>query len=255
MLYVLTKNNILFRIITMKKNVFKTIKIIIVNFFTLFRLFGAFALPFVYTDYGSGVCSICTICLFLTDAIDGFLARTLKVSTFFGSSMDALSDKILNTIAFILLGITYSIMIPPIILELAILLTAYNTYREGGNVQSTTIGKIKTVILDVCIIGSFILLSLPTLGINTNAINYIINNTPYYITLFGCICTIAGIIALLDYRKKNYETRKDPHTIRVRELNKTKKTFKEVIHDAFDTNYYLKHKDEPIMKQFYKVNA
>jgi len=238
----------------MKDNVLKTIKIIIVNLFTVTRLIGAFLLPFIYIYKGSGICSIWTICLFLTDAIDGFLARVLKSSTFFGSSMDALSDKLLSAVACVILGLTYTIMIPPIILEIAILLTNYSTYRHGGNIQSSIIGKIKTILLDICIVGSFILLSLPSFNINSGAINYIILNSPYYITLFGCISTIAVIVALLDYKKKNQITRQDPSAININELNKIRKPFKEIMHDAFDTNYYLLHKDEGIMRQFYKAN-
>lgn len=255
MIDILTKNIILIRIIIMKNNALKIIKLIIVNFFTIARLIGAFLLPFIYVEKGSGVCSIWTICLFLTDAIDGFLARTLNISTFFGSSMDALSDKILSTVALIILGLTYTIMIPPIILEAAILLTIYSTYRQGGNIQSSKVGKIKTVILDICIIGSFILLSLPAFHFNSFIVNYIIINTPYYITLLGCISTIAVIIALLDYKRKNTIARDNPNRIQIKELPRIRKTFKEVMRDSFDTKYYLKHKDEPIMKQFYKIQG
>lgn len=238
----------------MKDNAIKIVKISIVNLFTVVRLIGAFLLPFIYIYKGSGICSIWTICLFLTDAIDGFLARVLKSSTFFGSSMDALSDKLLSAVACIILGLTYSIMILPIILEIAILLTNYSTYRHGGNIQSSIIGKIKTMVLDVCIVGSFVLLSIPAFHISTKAFNYITLNTPYYITLFGCISTIAVIVAFLDYMKKNKLTREDPTTINIKEQTRIKKPFKEIINNAFDTNYYILHKDEGIMKQFYKAN-
>jgi phosphatidylglycerophosphate synthase len=237
----------------MKSKAPKIIKLIIVNFFTIGRLIGAFMLPFIYLKYGSDTCAVWTICLFLTDAVDGFLARHLHISTFFGSSMDALSDKVLNAISFILLGITYSIMIPPLILEISILLIIYNTYRNGGNIQSSKTGKIKTIILDICIIGSFILISLPKLNINTFAMNYIINNTHYYIVLLGCICTVSEIIALIDYNKKNVSVIKNPNNTKIKYLDRVRKTFKEVINDAFDTEYYLIHKEEPIMKQFYKI--
>ena len=32
---------------------------------------------------------------------------------------------------------------------------------------------------------------------------------------------------------------------------KNRKSIKLIIKQLFDTNYYIKHKDEPIMKQFY----
>ena len=137
-----------------------------------------------------------------------------------------------------------------------VILSDYVIYGElfGGNIQSSRIGKIKTVILDICVVGSFLLLSLPTLGINSIIINYIIENTHYYIVLLGSICSIFEIFALLDYRKKNNISRENPSNIKIKDLNITKKTFKELIHDSFDTKYYLLHKNEPIMRQLYKVS-
>ena len=144
----------------MKYSALKIIELVFVNLITTTRLLGAFALPFIYVYHGPSVCALITIILFLTDAIDGFLARRLKISTFLGSMLDAFSDKLLNGISFIILGIEYNIMFAPLILELSILYTNYSTYRFGGNVQSSIIGKIKTVILDIFVILSFALLSL-----------------------------------------------------------------------------------------------
>ena len=230
----------------------KIIKLVIVNLFTMCRLIGAFALPFIYIKYGASLCAICTIVLFLTDAVDGFLARALKCSTFFGSSMDALSDKLLSSISFILLGISYTIMIPPIILEVSILLISYGTFRNGGNVQSSKIGKIKTAILDICVISSFILISLPTFKINTQIINYLILNTKYIINILGCICTISQIIALNDYKRKYLLTRQIPKNIKINYKGLKKKNINEIFKDALSTEYYKKHKDESIMRQLFK---
>jgi phosphatidylglycerophosphate synthase len=169
----------------MKYNLLKIFEITIVNLITIFRLIGAVILPFIYFNKGTDTTAIWIICLFLTDAVDGFLARILKVSTFFGSSMDALSDKILNAIAFIILGFEYRIMIPPLILEIAIMLTIYSTYRFGGNIQSSRIGKTKTIVLDVCVVLSFILLSLDAFELKGIIIGYIIKNTNGFIGLFG----------------------------------------------------------------------
>ena len=144
----------------MKNKVIKNFMLVFVNVITLIRLFGAIALPFIYIKYDMNVVALISLILFLTDAIDGFLARTFKVSTFFGSAMDAFSDKALNTISFILLTLDYTIMLCPLILEMAILLINYQIYRFGGNVQSSITGKIKTIILDLFVILSFTILSL-----------------------------------------------------------------------------------------------
>ena len=105
----------------MKYSCIKIIELVLVNAITLCRLFGALFLPIAYHLYGINFIALVTIFLFITDAIDGFLARRLKISTFFGCSMDALSDKVLNATLFILLGIEYRYMIPPLIIEILIL--------------------------------------------------------------------------------------------------------------------------------------
>lgn len=236
----------------MKCNVLKIIELIFVNLITMTRLLGAFVLPFIYIYKGSSISSIVILILFLTDAIDGFLARTFKISTFLGSMLDAISDKLLNTVSFILLGLTYNIMIPPLILEILILLISYSTYRYGGNVQSSKVGKIKTIILDICVIFSFVLISLNAFNTNNHIINYFINNVTIYINIFGSIISISCIIALLDYTKKYKKVRNNPKNKKISFKDRTRKTFKELIMDGIDTNYYTIHKDESILEQFYK---
>lgn len=239
----------------MKYIVLKIVELVIVNVITMTRLVGAIILPFIYVKYGASICAIWTIVLFATDAIDGFLARTFKISTFFGSAMDGISDKLLNAISFIILGIQYNIMIPPLILELAIMSTLYSTYRFGGNIQSSKTGKIKTIILDVCVILSFTLMSLPALNIDNAIINHLTHYTHTYIIFLGCIITIASIITLMDYNKKNKSTRNNKKLTHVKYQHRIKKNTKEILSDLFNTEYYIKHKNEPIMKQFYKTKV
>ena len=236
----------------MKYSITKTIELIIVNAITLCRLLGALLLPFIYHLYGINVVAILTIFLFLSDALDGFLARKLKISTFFGCSMDALSDKVLNATLFILLGIEYRYMIPPLIIEILILYISYLTYKNGGNVKSTKTGKIKTIILDVCVILSLILLSIPKLNIDGKVTKYIISNTDFYIIILSSIITISCLIALLDYIKRYKNARFNPKYIKVKKRKKTGKSFKEIITRSFDIEYYSKHKDESIMNQLYE---
>lgn len=229
----------------------KIIKLLIVNLITSIRLIGAFILPFIYYRNGISEAAVFIIILFLTDAIDGLLARTLHASTFFGSMMDAVSDKLLNGISFIILGLEYNIMIAPLVIEISILYTTYSTYRYGGNVQSTITGKIKTVILDIFVILSFALLSLPTLNINKLFITKLINLTDFIIHIFGFIIIIACLVALFDYMGKNKAARLNPNCKEKKYEEKTKKPFKMILHDLFDINYYKEHKNESIAEQFY----
>lgn len=249
---VLTKSNIFHKIKCMKYSCIKIIELVLVNAITLCRLFGALFLPIAYHLYGINFIALVTIFLFITDAIDGFLARRLKISTFFGCSMDALSDKVLNATLFILLGIEYRYMIPPLIIEILILYISYLTYKNGGNVKSTKTGKIKTIILDVCVILSLILLSIPKLNIGGKVTKYIISNTDFYIIILSSIITISCLIALLDYIKRYKNARFNPKYIKVKKRKKTGKSFKEIITRSFDIEYYSKHKDESIMNQLYE---
>ncbi len=241
----MTKILILFRIILMKSKL-KKVLLIFINALTLSRLVGAFVLPFIYFKYGSSISALITIILFSTDAVDGFLARTFKISTMFGSAMDALCDKVLSLTAFIILGLEYNIMFIPLGLELIIILINYLIYRAGGNVQSSLTGKIKTVIIDISTIISFILISLPALKIN---IDYDISTL---ILIFGILSIIAEIFAIINYSLKYKRTLKDPTLTKIKYQNRKRKTLKEALTDSFSHEYYLEHRNESILKQLYK---
>ena len=236
----------------MKNNILKKIMLIIINMITLTRLIGAFTLPVVYYKYGASTSALVTIILFSTDAIDGFLARTFDLSTIFGSAMDAFCDKLLNFTALVILGIEYNIMLIPLILEITIFIINYLIYRAGGNVQSSITGKIKTIILDILVICNFIIISLPALNIDFSLTKHLINNTYTYIMIFGIISIIADILTIINYSNKYYKTIKDNNIVRVKYQNRTRKTFREFMEDAFNHDYYLEHKDSPVLRLFYK---
>ena len=85
-----------------------------------------------------------------TDKLDGFLARKLNCVSSFGAKLDAVCDKALSIVGGVLtIPLGGKAFIIPIALELAIM--GYNLYRFGSkkqNVESTNIGKAKTVALD-----------------------------------------------------------------------------------------------------------
>lgn len=230
----------------MNNEVKKIVKLVAVNSITFIRLIGSLLLPFIYIKYGPIVVASFIIIIFLTDAVDGYLARKLKVATFFGSIIDGSSDKLLNVISFVILGIEYNFMLAPLIIEIAILYTMYSTYRYGGNVQSSKIGKVKTIILDVLVVVSFIVIALPTLNINILA-----NYTEKIINIFSLIILLACLITLYDYLKKNKKARENPNCIAIKHTKRKKKSFNLIKKQLFDTKYYEKHKDESILKQFY----
>lgn len=165
--------------------------------------------------------------------------------------MDAFSDKLLNTISFIILGFEYNIMFAPLIIEISILYTSYSTYRYGGNVKTSMIGKIKTIILDVLVICSFILLSLQNIANKPYVVEKLIENTNTIIYVFGLVIIVFCLITLYDYMKKNKIARKNPKCMDIKTEHKKRKPIKMIINHIFDAEYYEKHKNKSIMKQLY----
>ncbi|MBX4181034.1 CDP-diacylglycerol--glycerol-3-phosphate 3-phosphatidyltransferase [Sodalis sp. CWE] len=76
------------------------------TWFTLFRIFMipffllAFYLPFRWTSF---CCTLIFILAAITDWFDGFLARRWKQTTYFGAFLDPVVDKIMVTIALVLI--------------------------------------------------------------------------------------------------------------------------------------------------------
>lgn len=218
---------------------------IVVNTITTCRLLGAIGLPFIYKSLGDDIAALCTLGIFATDAIDGFLARKFEASTFLGSLLDASSDKLLITISFVLLALRFPVMWAPLILEIMILATNYSIYRKGGSVIVSEIGRNKMILLSVCTVVSYLLIAMPAFGIKC-----LETYLPSLISLFGAIISGGSLLTLIDYFKK-YSSIKKQETVKYKEIMQLK-TFKEVLNDMVNHKYYLEHKSEPILKQLYK---
>ena len=63
---------------------------------------------------------------------------------------------------------------------------------------------------------------------------------------------VADLIALKDYMDRNKEARGNPKAMEIKYEEKNRKSFSLIKKQLFDTDYYLKHKNESIMKQLYK---
>lgn len=211
---------------------------IFVNIITIIRLIGSFVLIPIYKIYGLKTVSIFTLTLFLTDLIDGFLARKFKVSTFFGSTMDGLSDKCLGIISLAVLSSVSHLMIIPLILEILILIALFIAYKNGGNIKSSKIGKIKTWALGISVVGSFIVA----------LYNY---NTIELISYLGAFATTFGLLTLIDYIAHAYHSFKLRNKIVVIK-DRERKSIKEIFRDAWDCDFYLKHKNDSTKILFYK---
>ena len=139
----------------------KWLKFGITNFFTALRAAGIFCMIPVFKAYGGLATALLSVGCFITDFIDGKLARGLKSSTFFGSLFDGISDKAFLIVNFILLLSITPLAIIPILAELGIAGVQSLKYESNLNVQSNIIGKVKMWVAGITM-GAVYLLVDPT---------------------------------------------------------------------------------------------
>lgn len=135
----------------------KRLAFYLTNLVTLLRVVGIFALIPVYKIYGGVATFLLSAGCFLTDCVDGLMARNLKTSTFFGSLFDALSDKAFLVINMILLMSISPLAIVPILFELGIAYIQSVKYNLGMNIQSNKFGKFKMWVAGIVISLSYLL--------------------------------------------------------------------------------------------------
>lgn len=125
---------------------------VFVNILTTARLLYSFILPLIWLYVPAYVLILSMVIIFLTDFIDGFLARKYKVQTLYGKLMDVGADKALSVILMILLLGKIKIFVYVLILEVIIaLITIYGSF-VGRHIFSSKIGKKKMWILSITII-------------------------------------------------------------------------------------------------------
>lgn len=193
-----------------QKNEFGNKKsIILVNSVTLLRFLASFTLIPIFKLMGGMSAAIFSTIFLFTDFIDGTLARKLKASTFFGALFDGLTDKLFSIIAFLLLmSINPIIFFIPLILEIYIILIQNKKLKCGTNIKSNLIGKIKTWILSMSMIGSFILVDTFNLSQVTNYLKAMsmtnIYNIKNYLAIFGIElpAIIFQLLTISSYKKE-----------------------------------------------------
>lgn len=222
----------------------KWLNFIITNFITLLRVVGIFALIPVYKKYGGFTTFILSTLCFLTDFIDGFLARNLNASTFFGSLFDALSDKAFLVINLLLLMSISPYAIILIIFELTIALIQSVKYNIGMNIKSNIFGKIKMWVAGLVI--SFIYLLTDNRFIHYLNLKDISNKKIFILLLPLFIIEIITIISyIIEYFSDKNKLDKKIITKRKKEEERLYQEIKNVSFKdlMFDHNYYEKYKD------------
>lgn len=263
-----------------------TLKKVLVNSITAIRALGTLIIVPIFKNSGPFTAGLAAAGFFLTDFIDGKLARSLKVQTFFGSLLDSLSDKAFAIICLVLLALQNPIFWTVIAAEGAIVYANYKSAQKGNNIQSSKAGKIKTGVLGASIVGSMMCLEAPTIRemlkfTNSTALDKIFSLDPNLLTTLLAIPAVAASCYVLkDYinisnkqteaKAKKVETKESEITssdieqtiaeieAKKDELKSDKaklrqlKSSKEILHDLFDTEFYLEHKDDDIKQLLYK---
>ena len=191
---------------------------ILVNVITTFRFLYTMILPILKGRISRLAFIINIALLFLTDFIDGMLARKYKVQTLYGSTMDTIADKTLSIVLIVLL--IEKIEIVSLMLIGEIIIACVNVYSliKGKKTKSSIIGKLKMWFISIAIILGYMYYF--------NIIGY----TPVLIisilTIIIQIATIIDYIITLSKQKSTQNQFK----------SKEKYTLKQIL---FSTEYYL----------------
>lgn len=265
-----------------------TRNIILVNAITAIRSLGTIAIVPIFFSKGSFITALAAMGFFLTDFIDGFLARKLKAQTFFGCLLDALSDKAFGIVCLLLLSTLNPMFLVVIGIELGIFAINYKSAQNNHNVKSSVAGKAKTLLLAGTIVGSFFSYAAPTVKdllnyINISTFNTLLETNPDILSTLLAIPAIGvNLYVAKDYqhiaeKQEEKETEEIKQTteelapepsmsleeiaeakqelLEQKEQLKVLKTRQEIIHDLFDTDFYLENKDAKIKSLLYKKGS
>ena len=215
----------------------KKVAKIIVNTLSMARIIGAILMPLFFNVLGMREIIIVLICLFITDTLDGFLARKWKVQTRGGALLDPLGDKLLAVSCIFSFIKDQPLLLVVLLLDVAI--ATLNIYRalHGEEFKTSIVGKVKTWVLfftlALCAVNSLKPDFLATLNItiSTSAIMIAMG-----ITLALQVVTIA-FYAKDSIRQRSFRISRLP------KLNNFSTTLKRL----FDEEAYLLDKDKPLI--------
>ncbi|MBR3152093.1 MAG: CDP-alcohol phosphatidyltransferase family protein [Clostridia bacterium] len=125
----------------------------IVNLITTLRFLYALCLPILRMFVSSEVFIINIIILFLSDSIDGTLARKFKVQSLYGSFMDTIADKALIGILLIMLLVdSIDILLVMLIGEVIISIINVVGIFRGKKANASLWGKIKMWLISITLV-------------------------------------------------------------------------------------------------------
>ncbi len=131
-------------------------KKVAVNSITTIRFLCSLLLPIILWKVNSLIFLITIILLFLTDTVDGFLARRWRVQTFYGAFMDTVADKTLNIVLLICLLETCPILWVILIGEISIFAINAVAILQGKKTRASIFGKTKMWLVAFSIIFGYL---------------------------------------------------------------------------------------------------
>lgn len=192
---------------------------VFVNLITTIRFIYTIILPVLQMKISNTAFIINLVILFLTDTIDGFLARKFNVQTFYGSLMDTIADKTLSIVLLIILANHINLLYVVLLCEILIALLNSVEMVRRKRTKSLIVGKVKMWFLAVTIVSGYLHYF--------NVITIEIMNMLCIATVTMQIVTFVSYIKYLESQKEN-----------LREKPKLKTT-KDLKYILFDTDFYL----------------
>ncbi len=224
------------------------LKLIATNLVTLIRLLGALAIVPVFLNYGGLIAASLLGGVFITDAIDGKMARKFETSTFLGASLDAICDKLSGIMSLLALLFATKLALIPIICEFTILGINIEKYKNKQNVQSSFVGKLKTCALSFGIVLAFVVSGLVEKNIiaNDKVLNYMV---PIFLGMVPFeVATIKNY--LNDYKSGkenniNEENQLDDDSLKLQDVEKKKAELEEK--KEYLKKYYKGNIENPLL--------
>lgn len=250
-------------------------KLIATNLVTAVRFVGAIAILPVFLNYGGLVAAGLLAGVFITDAVDGMMARKFGTSTFFGATLDASADKAAGIVSLIALLFATKLAIIPILSEIAIMGINFVKYKNKQNVKSSFLGKLKTCALSLGIVLAFGVHGLVSKNIiaKENTLNYML---PIFLGMVPFeLTTLVSYLKDFNKNKKaenteqkieeesTIENKENKKLERIKEkralLEQKKEYLKEYYKNKsggpiFDPDFYKEHKDDKDFNLYLKAH-
>ncbi len=172
------------------------LRVVLVPLFMVFMIYNWF-------PYSRLVAALVFVLAFLTDWLDGYLARKNNQVTNFGKIMDPLADKLLTTAALVCLNATgdVSVWVTIIILAREFIVSGVRiaAASEGNVIAASIWGKIKTMWQSIALTLAIVcaeealFAGLPAIGFVTGVV----------VDVFVWLAAALTIISGVDYLVKN----------------------------------------------------